>query len=148
MITRADYTKLHDLLAAGQWREADEETERIILQVANRTEDGYLLPEDLDRFPCEDLRTLEGLWVQYGDGKFGFSIQQKIYEECSRTGGDNLEICRKFGDRVGWRKEGKWLKYSDLTFDRNHACYAHLPAVGFWCFGFVDLLFRAKTCNL
>ena len=38
----ADYTQLRDLLAAGKWKEADEETGRAILKVARREKEGYL----------------------------------------------------------------------------------------------------------
>jgi len=56
--------------------------------------------------------------VNYSKGHFGFSVQKQIYVECGATldgeyPGD--EIWRKFGDRVGWRKDGRWLFYSDLN---------------------------------
>ncbi|MGK7924458.1 MAG: GUN4 domain-containing protein, partial [Spirulina sp.] len=124
-----DYTKLRDLLAAGQWKEADKETGRVMCQVANRTEEGWLRVEDIDRFPCEDLRTIDRLWVHYSKGKFGFSVQKKIYQELGGTRKYNEEVWRKFGFSVGWRKGGKWLNYSDLTFDPKNVSHAHLPSV-------------------
>lgn len=78
-----DYTKLRDLLAAGQWREANRETARVIYKAADRTERGWgLTLEDISHFPCEDLQTIDQLWLHYSDGKFGFSIQKEIYLCC------------------------------------------------------------------
>ena len=71
----ADYTQLWDLLAAQKWKKADEETARVMLQVANREEECWLDPESIDNFPCEDLQTIDRLWVHYSNGRFGFSVQ-------------------------------------------------------------------------
>ncbi|MGM3309063.1 GUN4 domain-containing protein [Anabaena sp. WFMT] len=74
------YRQLLEHLAAGNWREADEETAKMMLKVANRESQGYLSIEDIEKFPCSDLRTIDQLWVQYSDGRFGFSVQKRIYE--------------------------------------------------------------------
>ncbi|MFM6250457.1 MAG: GUN4 domain-containing protein, partial [Dolichospermum sp.] len=69
-----DYSKLRDLLKAGKWKEADEETLRVMLVVAKREEEGWLDTESIDNFPCADLRTIDQLWVKYSEGRFGFSV--------------------------------------------------------------------------
>ncbi len=126
-----NYTKLRDLLAAGKWKEADQETADIMLKVANRQKQGYLDVEDIDNFPCEDLRTIDQLWVHYSNGRFGFSVQKNIYIGLGGTREYNDEVWEKFGDQVGWRKGGEWLNYSDLTFElRNTTPRGHLPSVG------------------
>ncbi len=119
-----DYTKLRDLLAAGKWKEADQETADVMLQVANRVSEGWLRVEDIDNFPCEDLRTIDQLWVHYSKGKFGFSVQKKIYrsqmgsmDELGGTRDYNKKIWYEFCDRVGWRKEGSYVRRDDLTFE-------------------------------
>ncbi|PPT05012.1 serine/threonine kinase [Geitlerinema sp. FC II] len=123
-----DYTRLRDLLAAGKWKEADQETAKVMLQAANREEARYLRVEDIDRFPCDDLRTIDQLWVNYSNGKFGFSVQKKIYQSLGGTRDYNEKVWVAFGDRVGWRdKEGEdWLYYHELTFDLK-APSGHLP---------------------
>jgi hypothetical protein len=35
--------------------------------------------KQLLNFPCTDLRTIDGLWVKYSNGHFGFSVQKEIY---------------------------------------------------------------------
>jgi uncharacterized caspase-like protein len=122
-----DYTKLRDLLATGKWQKADEETENKMLEAAGRKEDGWLTSQDIDRFPCEDLRTLDQLWVKYSNGRFGFSVQKRIYESLGGTWEYDEKISEAFGDWVGWRVNNRWLYYKELKF-YTHAPGGHLPS--------------------
>ncbi|GCE62936.1 ycf53-like protein [Microcystis aeruginosa NIES-4285] len=128
-----DYRNLEDLLKRQQWKEADEETARVMLQVANRTKEGWLRVEDIDNFPCEDLRTIDQLWVKYSGGRFGFSVQAKIYRELGGTREYNERVWYAFGDRVGWRVNNSWIWYKDVPFDLK-APRGHLPD-GWWVVG-------------
>jgi serine/threonine protein kinase len=111
-----DYSQLDWLLASGKWEEADEETLNKMLEAAGRTEDGWLRREDIDRFPCEDLRTIDQLWVKYSNGNFGFSVQKRIYESLGGTREYDKKIWDAFGQRVGWNVNNRWLYYKNLTF--------------------------------
>jgi hypothetical protein len=122
-----DYRKLRDLLKAGKWKDADEETTRVILAFAKREKEGWLDVKDIDNFPCEDLRTIDQLWVKYSNGRFGFSVQKRIYQGLGGTKNYNEKIWQAFGDKVGWRKGGSWLYYKDITFDIK-APEGHLPS--------------------
>ena len=122
-----DYRKLRDLLAAGRWKEADLETERAMLKVARRESEGWLRYEDVENFSCQDLRTIDKLWVKYSNGNFGFSVQKQIYQSVGGTKEYDSKVWRKFGDKVGWRKGGQWLHYSELTFSKEHY-RGHLPS--------------------
>lgn len=124
------YNKLTYLLASQQWREADEETYKVILDIAN-SKKGYLSLEDIQNFPVEELRTIDGLWVDYSNGHFGFSVQKQIWLDCGGKMGkynDRAYMKLKLCDRVGWRKDGNWLSYSDFTFNTN-ALQGHLPGM-------------------
>jgi hypothetical protein len=123
-----DYTKLRDLLKAEKWKEADKETLRVMLAVAKPENDGWLNVESIDNFPCADLRTIDQLWVKYSDGRFGFSVQKRIYQGLGGTRQYNEDIWKKFGDKVGWRKGGDWLYYKDITFDKK-VPEGHLPII-------------------
>ncbi len=122
-----NYTKLRDLLAAGKWKDADEETLTVMLKAAGRETEDYLDYESMRNFPCTDLRTIDQLWIQYSKGLFGFSVQKRIYES---VGGDY----EKFGEKVGWRKnelrgsKKRWRTYEELTFSLN-APQGHLPFI-------------------
>ncbi|WP_084386873.1 serine/threonine-protein kinase [Anabaena sp. CA = ATCC 33047] len=121
-----DYSKLRDLLAAGKWKAADDETARVMLAVAKREKERWLRKEDIDNFLCEDIRTIDQLWVKYSNGRFGFSVQKRIYQSLGGTRDYDREIWEAFGDKVGWSQGGSWLYYTDITFDIT-APEAHLP---------------------
>ena len=110
-----NYTHLRDLLAAGKWKEADEETTRVMLTVAKRENQGWLDFNSIDNFPCEDLATIDQLWVNYSNGRFGFSVQKRIYQNLGGTRQYDDKIWDVFGETVGWRKGGYWLSYKDIT---------------------------------
>ncbi|TAE61122.1 MAG: hypothetical protein EAZ87_03620 [Nostocales cyanobacterium] len=80
-----DYRKLRDLLKTGKWTEADEETRRLMLAVAKQEEESWLDHDSIDKFPYEDLCTIDYLWVKYSNGKFGFSVQKIIYQGLAKT---------------------------------------------------------------
>lgn len=113
-----NYTRLRDLLAAGKWKEADEETLAVMLKASSREEKGSFDTESIDNFPCTDLRTIDQLWVKYSDEHFGFSIQKKIYLSVGgKADGEYYqEAWEKFGDRVGWRVKENWIDYEDVAF--------------------------------
>ncbi len=148
-----DYTLLEDLLAAGEWQQADRETETVMIKASGREEDGWLSEEDLAEFPCEDLRIIDQLWIKYSNGHFGFSVQKRIWESIEGTNkNEDVEIWKKFGDKVGWRVNDSWVGYRNLTFSID-APEGHLPE---WVFvsGFVGggffgsgLFSRVESCE-
>ena len=58
----------------------------------------------------------------------------------------DYEVWKKFADKVGWRKKGRWLNYTELTSLEKHYS-GHLPVAPFW--GGVGVWFfsRASTCR-
>lgn len=120
-----NYTKLQKLLKAEKWKEADRETTAVMLKVAGQEPRGYLFNEDIEEFPCIDLRTIDQLWVKYSIGRFGFSVQKRIFDSVNRDGG-------AFGERVGWRSSlwgvfaYAWKTYDQITFNLG-APEGHLP---------------------
>jgi len=154
-----DYINLRNLLAAKKWFSADKETARVMLKVAGKEKEGWLDRKDIDNFPCEDLRTIDQLWVKYSNGRFGFSVQKRIYQSLGGTREYDEKVWDKFGDRVGWRKNNKWLYNNDLTFSERSP-EGNLP-VGFilggeWVLGknvgswvlFSPLASRLDECNI
>jgi serine/threonine protein kinase len=135
LVTPSRYQRLEALLKEGKWREADIETGKVMLQVAGREKEGWLNVQSIDNFPCEDLRVIDQLWVKYSDGRFGFSVQKRIYQSCGGTQEYDRDIWEDFGDRVGWLAKGwkkfwlgrKWLYSYDLTFNTSTP-QGHLPS--------------------
>jgi hypothetical protein len=126
------------LLAAGKWKDADQETLAVMLKATGREEERYLNSKSIENFPCTDLRTIDQLWIQYSKGLFGFSVQKRIWES---VGQDYVKFC----DRVGWRKVNRiWLSYKELTFSLN-APQGHLPKRD----GVLGIFFsRVQTCKV
>jgi eukaryotic-like serine/threonine-protein kinase len=124
-----DSTQLRDLLAMGKWKDADNETIKVMCLVAGREKEGWLTLEDIYNFPAADLRTIDRLWVKYSQGHFGFSVQKRIYQSLDPTQQFDELIWVTFCDRVGWRVNNQWAWLDDLTFDLT-APVGHLPARG------------------
>jgi GUN4-like len=122
----ADYTQLRDFLTESNWKEADQETWKIIRLVAGIEKEGWLTPDSVLNFPCEDLQLLDQLWLQFSQGHFGFSVQKRIYQTLGGKSSFDEKIWLSLGDRVGWRNHGNWLNYLELQFDKN-ALEGHLP---------------------
>ncbi|MBA4455322.1 GUN4 domain-containing protein, partial [Cylindrospermopsis raciborskii CS-506_B] len=109
----------------------------------------------------KELRTIDNLWLKYSQGKFGISVQQEIYKNLGGTKFYDSDRWESFGDRVGWRKQGSWLYWSDLNFSLS-APTGHLPVylvffdwrglirftvLPYWCvFGYVFP--PVKTCRV
>ncbi len=125
-VSKLLYEQLENYLKNGQWQKADRETYRLMTLAMGKEEDQLLDSEDFLNFPCEDLRTINQLWLKYSNGKFGFSVQKEIYESLGGTREYNYETWKNFCNSVGWRKGEKWLSYNQLTFNLN-ALKAHLP---------------------
>ncbi|MEH2050462.1 GUN4 domain-containing protein [Nostoc sp.] len=122
-----DYTQLQDLLAQHKWKEADIETTKLMLKVMNKNYWNEVYKEDIENFSCQDIHTIDRLWEEYSYGYFGFSIQQTIWSEMG--GQVDYETEKRLGDRLGWRKEGNWLDYEQLTFKLSPMTpMGHLPA--------------------
>jgi hypothetical protein len=123
-----NYKKLQSLLMAQKWREADEETAQIILSLVNRTQEGFLNNESMEKIPQKDLGTIDRLWVKYSNERFGFSIQKRIWHTMNNNAGE-------FGERVGWRGSAglfggyfAWKSLSELIYSLD-APAGHLPCI-------------------
>jgi GUN4-like/DnaJ C terminal domain len=90
-----NYRPLRDWLRTKNWREADTETHKVMLQACKRESEGWLDEASLKQFSCQDLQTIDRLWSKYSDGQFGFAAQNSVWQQCYRRW-DNFE------ERVGW----------------------------------------------
>jgi hypothetical protein len=143
-----DYRFLRSYLAQEQWKKADQETVRVLLQTAQKSEQGWLSSGDLAEFPCQDLATIDQLWVHYSRGQCGFSVQTRLWLDC---GGvvpeEDYEAYKKFAELVGWRKKGEWLFYDKLIFNVDRSPRGHLPSFR-RAGGREMIFFRMITCRL
>ncbi|MCU0525595.1 MAG: GUN4 domain-containing protein [Elainella sp. Prado103] len=155
----AKYGKLLNYLTSASWLEADQETYRLMITTVGKKEGEWFNRADLENFPCEDLRTIDRLWVNYSktpdypDGKWGFSVQKRIWQECNSPMFYNKDW-EKFGDRVGWRKDGEWLNHIDFHFNLEKSLAGEYPLgiLVWWGFGgrifdLSSLAQRLVDCN-
>ncbi|MEG3863728.1 GUN4 domain-containing protein [Microcoleus sp. herbarium12] len=126
-ITKADYTKLEQLLDAGKWKEADGETANKMLEVAGRQQEGELRVEDVENFSCPDLRAMDRLWVKYSDGRFGFSVQKKIHQSLGGTKEYNEKVSIAYYEAIGWKMQGEKGAWRLLPNYTDNPPFAHLP---------------------
>lgn len=149
-----DYRKLQTYLRQGKWKEADQETKRLLLEVAaqkatsqslsqdniisrrNRrpkTQQYWLSHKDIRRFPSIDLNTIDCLWYKYSDGRFGFSVQKKIWHRLGATKKANYLLWKLFAQQVGWWVNFDWFLWDELIFSISAAPpKGHLPALSWW----------------
>lgn len=126
-----NYHQLRNLLTSGKWQQADYVTTRIMLAVAGKKNQSDLTEKDIDNFPSQDICAIDQLWLKYSNGRFGFSVQKRIYQSLGGTTERNWEIWHMFGVKVGWNVgkeiwDEAWLYYDDITFNLT-APEGHLP---------------------
>ena len=112
---RAHYYNLQYLLANQQWQAADDLTITLIRAIADRS-DLWLRKSDLQSLPQSSLIAIDHLWRIYSRDRFGFSIQAQLWnackaETCKPFNYSRNDLCRCFGDAVGWKVE---------TYDGRH----------------------------
>lgn len=122
-----NYSLLEQLLAAQNWRGADEETSLKMLEVMEQSSRGYLSEEDIRKFPAKDLQTIDQLWVHHSHRRFGFSTQKGLWlKSGGKPGVYDADVWEKFGDRIGWRVNDQWVYCSEINFT-SKALPGHLP---------------------
>ncbi|MBS9383109.1 MAG: GUN4 domain-containing protein [Dolichospermum sp. BR01] len=140
-----DYSNLKKLLSDKKWNQANTETATLMrLAVTNHDKRLNIIPNDaraytelnnelIVKIPARDLNTIDKLWLNYSEGKFGFSVQKEIYQSFGGTKEFNGEIRDKFGISVAWRisdKDGNyfWRSSLDCHYYIETAPKGHLPS--------------------
>lgn len=123
------YKKLQNHLENGEWSDADLETIHLILDISGESELEDLTPSEIEQFPCNALKTIDRLWREYSEGRFGFLTQLELYQSIggnlTSTIRQDRSLVEKWGDKVGWRSNGKWLKCSELDYSLSAPVGCH-----------------------
>lgn len=156
--TGIDYTKLRNLLKAEKWSEADLHTDRLVEQIVKTAKQQnkhvFIELKTIAEFSCPDIRTIDSLWKEYSNNKFGFSPQQEVWQSVNQQGDFSTQTWRRFATEVGW-KEGEvnsgsgYLLYEQLDFEPTEAPAGHLP----WWFALPEeeqnvIKYLFVRCNL
>ncbi|HEY9622575.1 MAG TPA: GUN4 domain-containing protein [Crinalium sp.] len=129
-----DCTQLEKYLKAGMWKMADLETRKLVYDACGVSPNDPRNSPSISQIPAPDLLRIDGLWVKYSRGRFGFSVQQAIWQPLEKKFYNKTDAWSAFGDRVGWRinnllKRNYWKPYKELSFEAN-APMGHLPHLG------------------
>jgi serine/threonine-protein kinase len=147
---RPNYAQLETYLANKQWQEADAETDKLILKFAG--EDKALNSESSNNISCKSLQTIDRLWIDNSDGRFGFTAQKNAYLATGNEFDEYIDSTYEdFGDRVGWRTFGTWKRYKDLNFqaiDPTITPSGNLPSPGTVAADKQDLRWREREMLL
>ncbi len=143
-----DVSALRSHLAAQDWQAADAETRRLLDPWIHPGGDILSTPLATN-IPPEVLQTLDQLWVKASDGRFGFSVQQRIWNELraqnpvdsatAATAFGDSTVVERFAKRVGWTRPpgledptfiaGEWLTEMEINPSLD-APVGHLPWAG------------------
>ncbi len=137
-----DFHTLNELLQSQKWEEADWETAKIIYAIGQNElfrhfeyehySHDYIVEEHIKILPKKYLNNIDKLWKKHSNGRFGFSVQKRIWESICKQQQEVIyfnqyKAIEQFGDLVGWRKKDDWLYYVDLYDSLKTALPGHLP---------------------
>jgi len=138
------YYFLSDLLTNKKWKEADDETIQIILNLTKRKKYGSLRSKDIENIPDIDLLKIDLLWLEASNNHFGFTVQRHIWQnqlglKFAQRQLNNSENLRDFGNCVGWYIDNELHKSRNNYNFSLDSPQGHLPSLRFPCSEFPDM---------
>lgn len=124
-----DYVPLATMLATGDFEAADQFTRDNLIKLAgpDAVKRSFVYWTEVQKISSTDLATIERLWLQFSDGKFGYTVQKRVWD-IEQGNFDN------FIRRIGWTKVDngnerklKWFGKSEFNYDVEKAVKGHLP---------------------
>ena len=117
-----DYQPLQQLLAQQDFQGADVVTLQKLCELAGPAaiERKWLYFTEVESIPVIDLQTIDRLWLMSSEGKFGFSVQRRIW----------LSVGKNFSQlwtKIDWKSGNSWTRYpKEFTWNLS-APKGHLP---------------------
>ena len=142
------------LLTAREWRAADAETRRLLVDDVDMG--GYVGvdPDEAAKLDCDLLVEIDSAWLQASEGRFGFSTQVRILGDVMAMDLPTNDTWRTFGREVGWVHGREWIEADQVQYS-DDAPAGHLPYVpatgtvvttGQVYEGFMQFYARLGTC--
>jgi hypothetical protein len=119
-----DYAPLQGQLMRQGFEEADRLTSEHLRQLAGEAavRRGYVYYSEVASMPATDLESLDRLWVCYSQGRFGFSVQVRLWQACEGQ-------WDRFWPRLGWKAEGTWTRYPGAFDWSLETPEGHMPLI-------------------
>ena len=117
-----DYQTLQQLLAQQDFQGADVVTLQKMCELAGAAavERKWIYFTEIVNLPIVDLITLDRLWLMSSSGKFGFSVQRRIWLSVGKD-------FTKLWTKIAWKSGNAWTRYpKEFTWDLS-APKGHLP---------------------
>ena len=118
-----DYAPLLQLLLNKELQEADRLTLEKLCELAGdiALRRKWVYFTEVEQMPATDLQTLNQLWLVHSEGKFGFTVQRKIWLSVGRNW-ENLWA------KIAWKTGRTWSRYPEgFIWDLADAPQGHLP---------------------
>ncbi|CAK7322610.1 unnamed protein product [Dovyalis caffra] len=92
---------LQQHLSNQNFREADEETRRLLIALAGEAAQkrGYVFFSEVQFISEQDLKAIDELWKKHSNNKFGYSVQKRIWQQKANKDFSKLFI------KLGWMKK-------------------------------------------
>jgi hypothetical protein len=117
-----DYRLLQIALARQEFELADNLTREKLCELAGSgaIQRKWLYFTEVEQFSAVDLHTINSLWWVHSEGRFGFSVQRKLWLS---LGKDFVKLWPK----IGWKNGNSWTKYPHGFIWALTAPVGHLP---------------------
>jgi hypothetical protein len=117
-----DYRLLQHLLAQQDFQAADSLTRQKLCELAGEAaiKRKWVYFTEVEQFPDSDLYTLNALWWIYSEGKFGFSVQRRLWLSVGKD-------FSKLWPKIGWKNGNNWTQYPNEFIWNLSAPPGHLP---------------------
>jgi hypothetical protein len=141
--SKIKYQRLTHLLKNAQWREADEETVRLVERLMPYPRHQHGCSNiDVDQITPKELITINKIWLEASGGRFGFSVQKKIWHKINKLDRNEYSSARKsrhnlifasqleydmFTEAVGWSNDMGRIYHADFDYQIDNP-KGHLPA--------------------
>merc|ERR1712205_79504 len=97
----ADYEPLIKALQDEEWELADQLTRDMLIWLGGEQtrQRNFVYYAEVKNLPVKDMQTIDKLWTTFSEGKFGYSVQKKLWNSKKVNGDFNL-----FVDEIAWNK--------------------------------------------
>lgn len=105
MTLEINYNKLQSFLSAENLQQADLETNRLLQTIEDEERNYRRRTNRWDYLAHEAINEIDRLWIQLSGGRFGFTVQTHLYQQCGGTNSlidSGLVVWKNFCKEVGW----------------------------------------------